>query len=409
MLGFTDKQTVDEVLRELSPSLQAGRWLSAARQPSSLPGVAQRWKFIAPTIAKAPFLKIVPMIGSMGCPYTCSFCIDSVVDYQPLAFDQLREDLRFLLTKMPRPLVGWHDPNFGVRFDDYMNVIEDAAPGGRIRHIAESSLSLLSEPHLKRLKSNGFVGMMPGIESWFDHGAKSKTGRSVGLDKVRQVSDHVNMVLRHIPFVQTNFVLGLDSDLGSEPFELTKRFFDITPGAFPVFNLFTAYGRAAPLNLELQRANRVLPFPFFFLDGNHAMNVKPLNYEWREFYRLSAGVTHYALSGARVWRRFAANPGIIHRSANLVRGRFSLKRVDYHNRIHGLLESDQQMRPFFEGKSDKLPEFYIARMRNALGPLWDSLPTGAITHDQNAYSKDKTGYQTAKSAAKSRTLQRMAV
>lgn len=391
VLGFTDRQTVDEVLRELSPRPRIGRWLSAARQPSSLPGVPARWKFIAATIAKEPFLKVVPMIGSMGCPYTCSFCVDSVVDYQPLPFDQLREDLRFLLTKLARPLVGWHDPNFGVRFDDYMEAIEDAVPAGRMRFVAESSLSLLSETHLKRLKTNGFVGMMPGIESWFDHGAKSKTGRSNGLDKVRQVSNHVNMVLRYIPFVQTNFVLGLDSDRGSEPFELTKRFVDMTPGAHPAFNLFTAYGRSAPLNLELQRADRVLPFPFFFLDGSHAMNIKPLYYEWQDFYQQTADMTRYAFTGERVWRRFAANRGVT-RAMNLVRGHFSLKRVDFTRRIHGLLGSNPTMRPFFEGTSGKLPKFYIHSMRRALGPLWDALPPGAIAHDHNAYRKNPAGY-----------------
>lgn len=392
VLGFTDRQTLDEVLRELAPNPRFGRWLSAPRQPSSLPGMASRWKFIAATNAKEPFLKIIPMIGSMGCPYTCNFCIDSVVDYRPLPFDQLREDLRFLLTKRRRPLVGWHDPNFGVRFNDYMQAIEDTVPAGRMRFVAESSLSLLSEAHLKRLKANGFVGMMPGIESWFEHGAKSKTGRSNGMDKVRQVSDHVNMVLRYIPFVQTNFVLGLDSDRGAEPFELTRRFIDTTPGAYPIFNMFTAYGRAAPLNLELQRADRVLPFPFFFLDGNHAMNVKPLNYEWRDLYQLSADLTRYAFTGARVWRRLAANRGLFMRSTNFARGHFSLKRVDFHHRIHELLDSSPQMREFFEGTSEKLPKFYIARMRRALGPLWDALPPGAVTHDQNAFRKDPAGY-----------------
>jgi hypothetical protein len=400
VLGFTDRQTVDEVPRELSPHPQFGRWLSAARQPTSLPGVAARWKFIAPTIAKAPFLKIIPMIGSMGCPYTCSFCIDSVVDYQPLAFDQLREDLRFLLTKLGRPVVGWHDPNFGVRFNDYMDAIEDAVPAGRIRFVAESSLSLLSEPHLKRLKKNGFFGMMPGIESWFDHGAKSKTGRNNGWDKVRQVSDHVNMVLRYIPFVQTNFVLGLDADRGSEPFEMTKRFVDLAPGAYPAFNLFTAYGRAAPLNLELQRANRVLPFPFFFLDSNQAMNVKPLHYEWSDFYRQAAETTRYAFTGARVWRRLAANSGLRNRASNYVRGIFSLKRVDFQTRIHGLLDSDPEMRPFFEGTSDKLPEFYVGRMRRSMGRLWDALPPGAIAHDHHAFRKNPAGYNVVSKTAR---------
>ena len=180
VLGFTDKTTIDDVLRERAPHRPLGRCLSAARQPTALPGVAARWKFVAQTIAKAPTFKFVPMIGSMGCPYTCSFCIDSVVDYQPLAFDQIRDDLRFLLGKLKRPAVAWHDPNFGVRFDDYMSAIEDVVPPGRIRFVAESSLSLLSEPHLKRLAANGFVAILPGIESWFELGNKSKTGRMLG-------------------------------------------------------------------------------------------------------------------------------------------------------------------------------------------------------------------------------------
>src|SRR5262249_21140780 len=157
---------------------------------------------------------------------------DSVVDYQPLAFDQIRADLRFLLAKRKRPCVAWHDPNFGIRFNDYMEAIEDVARPGQMRFVAESSLSLLSEPHLKRLQKNGFVAILPGIESWFEFGNKSKTGRHRGLDKVRQVAEHVNMILRHIPYVQTNFVLGMDCDEGDEPFELSKRFIDLAPGAY---------------------------------------------------------------------------------------------------------------------------------------------------------------------------------
>ena len=59
----------------------------------------------------------------------------------------------------------------------------------------------------------------------------------------------------YIPYIQTNFVLGLDADEGAEPFELTKRFLNMTPGAFPAYSLLTAFGRAAALNLDYQRAN----------------------------------------------------------------------------------------------------------------------------------------------------------
>jgi hypothetical protein len=91
-----------------------------------LPGVRARWKFIAATLAKAPWIKVVPMLGSLGCPYTCSFCIDSIVPYQQLSFDVVKSDLKFLLTQYKRPRVGWHDPNFGIRFDEYMDAIEEA-------------------------------------------------------------------------------------------------------------------------------------------------------------------------------------------------------------------------------------------------------------------------------------------
>ncbi|MGH7455378.1 MAG: B12-binding domain-containing radical SAM protein, partial [bacterium] len=257
VLGFTDKALIRDVLQDCSAHRPTGVCLAASQQPLTLPGVRERWRFIEPTLRKAPLIKIVPMLGSLGCPYTCSFCIDATVPYQPLDFEVMKGDLRFLLQKFPRPRVGWHDPNFGVRFDDYMDAIEEAVPPNRIDFIAESSLSLLAEPHLKRLQRNGFKAILPGIESWYDLGNKSKSGALKGMDKVRQVADHVNMILRYIPYIQTNFVLGLDVDEGLEPFELTKRFIDMAPGAFPGYSLLSAFGQAAPLNLEYQSAGRV--------------------------------------------------------------------------------------------------------------------------------------------------------
>ena len=188
-----------------------------------------------------------------------------------------------------------------------MEAIESAVPPGRMRHIAESSLSLLSEAHLKRLRRNGFQAILPGIESWYDLGNKSKTRRT-GMDKVTLVADHVNMILRYIPYIQTNFVLGLDSDQGPEPFELTKTFLDLAPGAFPAFSLLSAFGRAAPLNLEYQRAGRVLPFPFTFLNNNHAMNVRPANYDWPEFYDQLVSLTRHAFSWRAIGRGLPPRP-----------------------------------------------------------------------------------------------------
>jgi hypothetical protein len=264
-----------------------------------------------------------------------------------------------------------------------MTAIEEVVPKGRMRFIAESSLSILSEDRLKRLQDNGFVGMMPGIESWFDLGNKSKTGNNVGVEKVRQVSDHVNTILRYIPFVQTNFVLGLDTDVGPEPFEHTKQFLDRTPGAYPAFSLLTAYGRAAPLNLELQRAGRVLPVPFLFLDGKHAMNVRPLNYEWTDLYAHASDLAQYAMKGPRMLKRWAANTGST-RWVNLVRSHSS-GRARFQRTMQEALHTDHSMRRFFAGASRSLPRFYADRVNRSLGSLWAALPPGALMHDENAY------------------------
>ena len=393
VLGFTDKETLNAVLADCTPHRPMGIHLTAKGQPPSLPGVRERWKFIEPILAKAPILKIVPMIGSLGCPYTCSFCIDSVVAYQPLGFEQIREDLRFLRTKMKRPRVAWHDPNFGVKFTEYMDTIEDAVPPGSVDFLAESSLSLLSEPHLSRLQKNGFKAILPGIESWYSLGNKAKTGSITGSEKVRQVSQHVNMVLRYIPYVQTNFVLGLDVDQGPEPFELTKRFVDMTPGAFPGYSLLTAFGQAAPLNLEFQKDRRVIGFPFHLLNNNHAMNVIPKNYDWPEFYDHVIDLTKYSFSWRAIWNRYRAVRERIPRWMNVVRAISTegFGRIGYHSKVRRLLRTDPTFLPFLNGKSDQLPSFYQDRVRGDLGGLWRHLPDGALYHDPNAYLNGQDG------------------
>jgi hypothetical protein len=389
VVGFTDKSIIYDILDDCAPHRPLGLYLSAQKQPLQLPGVRERWKYIEPTLKKAPLIKMVPMLGSLGCPYTCSFCIDSTVAYQPLDFDVLKEDLSFLLTKFKRPLVGWHDPNFGVRFDDYMDAIEEAVPENRIDFIAESSLSLLSEPHIKRLKRNGFGAMLPGIESWFDLGNKSKTGSLTGMDKVKHVAEQVNMILRYIPYVQTNFVLGLDSDKGEEPFELTKKFVDLTPGAFPGYSLLTSFGQAAPLNLEYQQLDRVIPFPFHFLDNNHAMNIKPKNYSWIEFYSHIISLGEHTFSWNAILRRLIATKAFIPRWMNVVRAisEEGAGRIGYNKKILMQLNTDAKFLAFFEQETTELPQFYKDMIKNEMGPLGEWLPEGAIFHDQNAYLK----------------------
>ncbi len=208
-----------------------------------------------------------------------------------------------------------------------------------------------------------------------------------GMDKVRRVADHVNMILRYMPYIQTNFVLGMDGDEGPDPFELTKRFIDLAPGAFPGYSLLSSFGEAAPLNMEYQRDGRVIGFPFHFLNNHGAMNLKPLNYTWPEFYDRVIDLTRYSFRSAAIVRRAIATKAPIPRWLNVVRAISSegYGRIRYYSEVLKRLRTDAPFRAYFEREAEGLPAFYSDRVRKDLGPLWHWLPDGALLHDQNAY------------------------
>ncbi|MEZ4849187.1 MAG: radical SAM protein [Bacteroidia bacterium] len=385
--GFTNEEILDEILDNCVPQKPVGTFLASKNQPVRLASMRERWKFAEPVMKKAPLFKVVSMIGSMGCPYTCSFCVDAAVKYQPLDFDSLREDLQFLLTKIKNPIVAWHDPHFGIRFDEYMEVIATAAPGGKIRHIAESSLSILSEDRLKVMKENGFSAMAPGIESWYEMGNKSNSMRKDGEEKLYQVAEHVNLIMKYIPYLQANFVLGLDSYEGFEPFDLSKRFVDMAPASFPAYSLITSFGEGAPHNLEYQKENRIIPFPFHFMNTYHTMTIKPKHYDWVDFYDKIIDLFEYTFSAKAIYRRFMKNEGWITKYFNLIRGISSNGRgkLKYNRMIRQKLIEDVKFRDFFEGETTEIPQFYQDMIREDLGILWKWLPEGAMYHNPNAY------------------------
>jgi hypothetical protein len=375
--GLTDRPLVQDLLRNPRPNPRAGVRLAARRQPATLPGVRERWRFVCHALDKARALAAVPMIGSFGCPYTCEFCIDATVPYQPLPYEQMREDLRFLRRTLPRPVVGWHDPNFGVRFDAYMGVIEDAVPPGSIRFVAESSLSLLSEPHLRTLRRHRFEGLTLGIESWFAFNGKARQGDRVGHDKVRSVAAHVDLVTRYVPYVQANFVWGLDQDAGPAPFELTKRFIDLAPAAFPSHSLYTAYGDSAPQSRALALEGRVLEVPFHCQDTSSIHNVRLRHYGAADFYALMADVVRHSYARGAAFARFAASahslasPG---RWMGLVRSLTEAWRIGHFARLATRFAREVEFQAFAAGDGAPAPASLRDRVRADLGAFYEELP-----------------------------------
>lgn len=398
VLGMTNKGMINDLLNSFA-SQHPGVHISAKQQPSEFPSVEERWKYMEPTLKKAPFVKFIPMMASVGCPYTCSFCIDATVPYQQLSADALKADLKFLLTKFDKPMVAWQDPNFGIRFNDTMEAIASVGGEGRFQFLAESSLSILTKEHLTMMKKHHFRALLPGIESWYDMGNKSNAAHVGAQEKVDRVSDHVNMVLDYVPYIQTNFVLGLDCDSGEEPFELTKQFIDKAPGAFPGYSLLTSFGEAAPLNLEYQREGRVLPLPFHFLNNHLGMNLKPKNYEWIDFYEKVIDLTEYTFSTKAIYNRFKATSNGTSRWMNVMRAvsNEGFGRIRFYRTILKNLREDSSFRAYFEGETKQLPAFYKNIIEKDLGVWLRWLPEGAIDHDPNAYlKKTKTGPEKVK-------------
>src|SRR5690242_4435693 len=70
VLGFTDRDIVRQVLQDCSRHRPRGQHVSARQQPRELPSLRERWEFIESILARAPLIKVVPILGSLGCPYT---------------------------------------------------------------------------------------------------------------------------------------------------------------------------------------------------------------------------------------------------------------------------------------------------------------------------------------------------
>ena len=350
--------------------------LSAATQPTSIPGVRERARFVQANMDKAlgrRVLRTVPMIGSVGCPYSCNFCVDARIPYHTLPYDQLVEDLRFVRQRFGEgTAIFWHDPNFGVRFDDYMDLIERSGSG--LMHGAETTLSLLGEENLTALQRNKFVALVPGVESWYDFGAKGGGRRLAGIEKVRHVAAHINLIEEYVPYVQANFVLGLDSDAGDEPFELTKKFLDLAPGAFPGYSLVTDF-QNSPLSEQLVRESRTLNVPHCLLDNNFAMNVRLKNYTPLGFYDRLIDLFEYTWSLRAGARRFRVNRlktvKVVNVGRALTEGR---GRLNHHRRIRALLARDRDFARFCAGDEPTPPRFYFDAVRQQLGKYAALLP-----------------------------------
>src|SRR5262249_36654442 len=220
--------TVTRCNRELVADILVGRFdspavLDSGHTPVAFPSVEER----LPDIEISAFdhgrpkrSTVISLYGSVGCPYSCEFCTDWNSTYVQVPAAQLAEDLKFVADRFPGTLLGFQDPNFGIRFDETMEILESVPEGRRNPYIMQCSLSVLTPPRLRRLAATNCLYVAPGIESWKEFGSKMKMITTRGEDRLEHLVQRFAALHEYVPGLQANFIMGLDSDEGDQPFEL---------------------------------------------------------------------------------------------------------------------------------------------------------------------------------------------
>jgi hypothetical protein len=64
-------------------------------------------------------------------------------------------------------------------------------------------------------------------------------------------------------------------------------------------------------------------------------------------------------------------------------------RIRYYKEIRKRLDTDMHLRDFFDQRTTVVPRFYVDRIQQELGPMWQWLPAGGTEHDAYAYLKEE--------------------
>jgi radical SAM superfamily enzyme YgiQ (UPF0313 family) len=352
-----DKTLVDDILRG---AFDRGSIITSGRPLRDIPSVEERMPEIAVTAftnGRPIWCSMVPLLSSVGCPYACDFCVDWSSDYALLPLDRLEADLTYMSSRWPGVMVAYHDPTFGVKFDQVLSVMEQVPQPRRNPYLMESSLSILKGPRLTRLEDTRCVYVAPGVESWQGHSGKVGVGKSVGTDRLERLVAHFEELREHVVGLQANFMFGTDVDHGDEPVELTKEFMRRLPFVWPTINVPTPFG-GTPLFSRCLADGRILenmPFTFYYTPYL-VMTLE--NYHPIEYYEKLADMYSVMTSGTLIVNRVFTDAPSSLRMMHVLRSLAMKKFLAAFRRMGNMLRTDLQFRAFHEGRSAALPDYY---------------------------------------------------
>jgi radical SAM superfamily enzyme YgiQ (UPF0313 family) len=368
----------------LAGHFKPGTYITSAKPVAEIPTVEERLPEIRTSVffgqGKVKRLGMLPMLASTGCPYTCNFCVDWNNPYRLLSTDRLKVDLEYLAHHFPKVPLLFQDPNFAVKFDPVLEVIESIDPNVRPSYAIEIALKILNETRIRRLRDTNCFALAPGTESWSDYSNKVGVGKKTGFEKVNQVVEQFERLRGKIPYMQTGLIFGLDVDKGEEPMTLTKEFMKKTPYVWPMLNIPIPFG-GTPLHDHYAAEGRILPDIPFSLYYPPYLTFIVKNYDPITYYEKLIELTAFPLSKdlrkCRLKSTSNWRTNLMYRIWLLS----SRTQIKYYQQILKQLQSDTQFRDFHEGKSKKLPDFYHQEYKRLLGPYATALSLQERTPD----------------------------
>jgi hypothetical protein len=310
-------------------------------------------------------ISVVPLLASTGCPYACDFCVDWNNPYLARSQDELQGDLGYASRALPGRLLAFHDPNFGVRFDQILDAFVGIGPEHRNPYLIETTLSILKKDRLDRLAQTNCVFVAPGVESWSDYGAKAGTGRRTRHAKLEHVVAQFDVIAAHIPEVQANFMFGNEADSGEEPIELTREFIRLRPRICPVISYPLAYGGTL-LRETLRLEGRLLPLPsIYYFTPLPSFRVK--HYAPAAFYAGLISLLQASVAARVVATRLAACDGVAMRLMHLLRAFAINAYVRELRAFLSVLRTDSSVARFADGTNASVPAYFDRLLDSRLG------------------------------------------
>lgn len=379
VVGDCNKRLIEDVLRG---RFELHSFVSGQFDPGEIAPLRLRCELQTPVTSMGR--SIVPIYSSFGCPYQCDFCVDARSKYRPQDRELLADDLAYIRSAIPNAFVVFHDPNFGVRFDETLSLVEEHWTGSNVTFGIEATISTLNERRLDRLRRTQCLYIQSGVESWNAYSDKARTTRLNAADKFTHIVEHFRKALTFVPALQGNLIFGTDADEGDLPIEFTKKFIGDLPRVWCSNNIPTPYG-GTPLHEQLCREGRILTtMPFSFYYTPYLASV-PKNYDAENFYRLTSEIFRFNSSMTMNTRRLLSGSKIKFNALHILRALNHRKDLHTISDIMSQFSDDASFLRFHEGRSRDLPRYYRKKLMDRLGPARDLLEFDDLIPDGRCF------------------------